>query len=302
VLGGAANAAIPGITAGAPAASSSLGSIAAAANPIVAMVTAVSSVVSAISAVVANFQFAAMNKTLDLIEREVRYTKIYTGGQSNSILNTAHDSLEALRSIAASTKGLVGINISGTLNDAQTQRLIDDLLNGSGSFYAQSARTLTAILQALVSGFDVLTGQVNAANKQNIFQKIFSGGALSSGSLFGGLGQGLSGAFSSAVGGVINSAVGGAKESTLGAVEKEVRFSQIHLLNILEKMNQYLPKLADIHQRLVEIIVDGLKIREGGEGLTVNITVNGSMIGGPNVAAELSQMVVANLKLQGVRA
>lgn len=283
-------------------AGSSLGSIAAAANPIVAMVTAVSSVVSAISAVVANFQFAAMNKTLDLIEREVRYTKIYTGGQSNSILNTAHDSLEALRSIAASTKGLVGINISGTLNDAQTQRLIDDLLNGSGSFYAQSARTLTAILQALVSGFDVLTGQVNVANKQNIFQKIFSGGALSSGSLFGGLGQGLSGAFSSAVGGVINSAVGGAKESTLNAVEKEVRFSQIHLLNILEKMNEYLPKLADIHQRLVEIIVDGLKIREGGEALTVNITVNGSMIGGPNVAAELSQMVVANLKLQGVRA
>ena len=302
VLGGAANAAIPGITAAAPAASSSLGSIAAAANPIVAMVTAVSSVVSAISAVVANFQFAAINKTLDLIEREVRYTKIYTGGQSNSILNTAHDSLEALRSIAASTKGLIGINISGTLNDAQTQRLIDDLLNGSGSFYAQSARTLTAIHQAIVSGFDVLTGQVNAAGKKNIFEKIFSGGALSSGSLFGGLGQGLSSSFSSAIGGVINSAVGGAKESTLGAVEKEVRFSQIHLLNILEKMNQYLPKLADIHQRLVEIIVDGLKIREGGEGLTVNITVNGSMIGGPNVAAELSQMVVANLKLQGVRA
>ena len=302
VLGGAANAAIPGITAAAPAASSSLGSIAAAANPIVAMVTAVSSVVSAISAVVANFQFAAMNRTLDLIEREVRYTKIYTGGQSNSILNTAHDSLEALRSIAASTKGLIGINISGTLNDAQTQRLIDDLLNGSGSFYAQSARTLTAIHQAIVSGFDVLTGQVNAASKKNIFEKIFSGGALSSGGLFGGLGQGLSSSFSSAIGGVINSAVGGAKESTLGAVEKEVRFSQIHLLNILEKMNQYLPKLADIHQRLVEIIVDGLKIREGGEGLTVNITVNGSMIGGPNVAAELSQMVVANLKLQGVRA
>jgi len=302
VLGGAANAAIPGITAGAPAASSSLGSIAAAANPIVAMVTAVSSVVSAISSVISNFQFAAMNKTLDLIEREVRYTKIYTGGQSNSILNTAHDSLEALRSIAASTKGLVGINISGTLNDAETKRLIDDLLNGSGSFYAKSARTLMEIHQAIVGGFAVLTGQVNAANKRNIFEKIFSGGALSSGSLFGGLGQGLSGAFSSAIGGVINSAVGGAKESTLGAVEKEVRFSQIHLLNILEKMNQYLPKLADIHQRLVEIIVDGLKIREGGEGLTVNITVNGSMIGGPNVAAELSQMVVNNLKLQGVRA
>jgi len=67
-------------------ASGGLGSLATAANPITAMVTAVSSVVSAVSAVVANFQFAAMNKTLDLIEREVRYTKIYTGDQGQSIL------------------------------------------------------------------------------------------------------------------------------------------------------------------------------------------------------------------------
>ena len=89
---------------------------------------------------------------------------------------------------------------------------------------------------------------------------------------------------------------------SLDLIEHEVRYSQIHLLYILEKMNQYLPKLADIHQRLIEIIVDGIKIRGGGEGLTVNITVNGSMIGGPNVAAELSQMVVSNLKLQGIRA
>lgn len=93
-----------------------------------------------------------------------------------------------------------------------------------------------------------------------------------------------------------------AMNKSLDLIEKEVRYSQIHLLYILEKMNQYLPKLADIHQRLVEIIVDGVKVRGGGEGINVNITVNGSMIGGPNVAAELSQMVVSNLKLQGIRA
>ena len=52
---------------GVASASSVIGSAAAAADPIVAMVTAVSSVVSAISAVVANFQFAAMNKSLDII-------------------------------------------------------------------------------------------------------------------------------------------------------------------------------------------------------------------------------------------
>ena len=50
----------------APAASSAIGG-AAAASPIVGMVMAVASVVSAISAVVANFQFAAMNKSLDII-------------------------------------------------------------------------------------------------------------------------------------------------------------------------------------------------------------------------------------------
>ena len=253
--------------------SSSLGSAAAAANPITAMVTAVASVVTAISSVVANFQFAAMNKTLDLIEKEVRYTKIYTGEQSNSILNTGHDSLEQLRLIAAATKGLVGINITGTLNDAETKRLIDDLLNGSGSFYSKSARTLMDIHQAIVGGFAVLSGQVNAASKQNIFQKIFSGGALSSGNVFSGLTQSLSSSLLSTVSGAITSSIGGARESTLGLVEKEVRFSQIHLLNILEKMNQYLPKLADIHQRLVEIMTDGMTIRGGGNN-NVQITIN----------------------------
>ena len=253
--------------------SSSLGSVAAAANPITAMVTAVSSVVTAISSVVANFQFAAMNKTLDLIEKEVRYTKIYTGEQSNSILNTGHDSLEQLRLIAAATKGLVGINITGTLNDVETKRLIDDLLNGSGSFYAKSARTLMDIHQAIVGGFAVLSGQVNAASKQNIFQKIFSGGALSSGNVFSGITQSLSSSLLSTVSGAITSSIGGARESTLGLVEKEVRFSQIHLLNILEKMNQYLPKLADIHQRLVEIMTDGMTIR-GGSSNNVQITIN----------------------------
>jgi len=96
-------------------ASGGIGSLAAAANPITAIVTAVSSVVSAISAVVANFQFAAMNKTLDLIEREVRYTKIYTGEQGQSILwstqTTAARLLLAnatLDSIAAFSSDMLG--------------------------------------------------------------------------------------------------------------------------------------------------------------------------------------------------
>jgi hypothetical protein len=58
-------------------ASSGVGGAMAAANPVTAMVTAVSSAVTAISSVVSNFQFAAMNKTLDLIEHEVRYSQIH---------------------------------------------------------------------------------------------------------------------------------------------------------------------------------------------------------------------------------
>ena len=38
-------------------------------------------------------------------------------------------------------------------------------------------------------------------------------------------------------------------------------------------MNQYLPKLADIHQRLVEIMTDGMTIR-GGSSNNVQITIN----------------------------
>ena len=65
-LGGAA-AKAPGIGGAASAASAGITGI----------VGAVSGVVSAVSGVISNFQFMAMNKTLDLIEHEVRYSQIH---------------------------------------------------------------------------------------------------------------------------------------------------------------------------------------------------------------------------------
>jgi len=47
-------------------------------NMATAWVGAISSAVSAVSGVISNFQFAAMNKSLDLIEHETRYTQIHT--------------------------------------------------------------------------------------------------------------------------------------------------------------------------------------------------------------------------------
>jgi hypothetical protein len=77
--GGAGSAAggLSGMLGAGGSASSGVGGAMAAANPVTAMVTAVSSAVTAISSVVSNFQFAAMNKTLDLIEHEVRYSQIH---------------------------------------------------------------------------------------------------------------------------------------------------------------------------------------------------------------------------------
>ena len=77
--GGAASAA-GGVASGAGSAASSAGGTVSgmAGSMATAWVGAISSAVSAVSGVISNFQFAAMNKTLDLIEHEVRYTQIHT--------------------------------------------------------------------------------------------------------------------------------------------------------------------------------------------------------------------------------
>lgn len=56
-------------------AASAVGGVASAG--ITGVISAVSGVVSAVSGVIGNFQFMAMNKTLDLIEHEVRYSQIH---------------------------------------------------------------------------------------------------------------------------------------------------------------------------------------------------------------------------------
>jgi tape measure domain-containing protein len=132
VLGGAANAAIPAITAAAPA-SSGLGSAMAAANPVTAVVNAVAGVATALSSIISNFQFSAMNKTLDLIEKEVRYSQIHLLHlleKNNEYLPKLKDIWDSL--IRMETRGMavgggggaVTINISTT---GDTRQLLDAL-------------------------------------------------------------------------------------------------------------------------------------------------------------------------------
>jgi tape measure domain-containing protein len=135
VVGGAASAAGAAVPAVAGGASTAVGGAAAAASGgATAIVGAVAGVASAISGIIGNFQFAAMNKTLDLIEKEVRYSQIHLLHlleKNNEYLPKLKDIWESLIRMETRQMGLAGgggapvtINISTT---GDTRQLLDAL-------------------------------------------------------------------------------------------------------------------------------------------------------------------------------
>ena len=101
---------------------------AAASGGATAVVGAVAGVVQAISSVISNFQFAAMNKTLDLIEKEVRYSQIHLlhllekNNEYLPKLKDIHDSMIRQEGRQMAMAGNVTINISAT---GDTRTLLD---------------------------------------------------------------------------------------------------------------------------------------------------------------------------------
>lgn len=204
-------------------------------------------------------------------------------------------------------------------------RAVSDIITKSASVGEAFSRLGKSIVDSMIRGGIELAVNQGIKLLGKLLNSIGGvgksiGGILTGGGGGGGIGGGgggggaLGAAASAASGGILGIVTGvgslisgivgnfqmAGMNKTLDLIEKEVRYSQIHLLYILEKLNQYLPLLESIHQRLIEFRNLGIKIEGGGGGTTVNITVQGSLVGGPNVAAELSQMVVRNLKLQGV--
>jgi tape measure domain-containing protein len=84
-----------------------------------------------------------------------------------------------------------------------------------------------------------------------------------------------------------------AMNKTLDLIEKEVRYSQIHLGYILEKQNEYLPKLKDIWESLIRMETRGMSL-SGGGAATVTINVNG---GDPR---QMLEAITRELKQLGV--
>jgi tape measure domain-containing protein len=160
-----------------------------------------------------------------------------------------------------------------------------------------------------------------------IFSSIFgsgAGGAASgavgsvAGSAVGSAGSGAAGVAGSAVGAGITGIVGavagvvGAVSSVIGnfqmqgmnksldLIEHETRFSQIHLLNILEKINKHLPGIDDLNKRLNEAAVNGWKVWTegamvgavaGGGGYTTTINFSGAWIGYRDVDTFVDDLV-----------
>lgn len=68
----------------------------------------------------------------------------------------------------------------------------------------------------------------------------------------------------SAVSGIIGNFQMMGMNKTLDLIEKSTRYAEAYQLSILEKTNEFLPKLADIHQRLIEFRTLGVKLEAGG--------------------------------------
>lgn len=77
----------------------------------------------------------------------------------------------------------------------------------------------------------------------------------------------------SAVSGVIGNFQMAGMNKTLDLIEKEVRYSQIHLLNLLEKNNEFLPNLKNIWESLIRMEQRQMTVAGAGN---VNITINTS--------------------------
>jgi len=139
----------------------------------------------------------------------------------------------------------------------------------------------------------VFGGATNAAG--TIFSSTASTAASAAGTIGSAAGKAGSGAASAAgaaasggatavvgaVAGVvqaISSVIGNfqfaAMNKTLDLIEKEVRYSQIHLLHLLEKNNEYLPKLKDIHDSMIR--TEGRQMAmAGNNNVTINISATG---------------------------
>lgn len=219
--------------------------------------------VQAVSAVIGNFQMAGMNKSLDLIENYTRYLKIGLVEQSDSLLNTSHATLDEIKQMVIQTRGLVGINLTGSISQEQSKKLLDDLVNSGENLYVVAARTLTEIRDSVRGGTELLLGQlheiargVNPSIGKQLLNSAISG-------LFGGLTGGING-IGSLLGGLGAAIGGGGSSADMGKIEEHTRFLAIglvtqgdSLLNDMHVVRNVLTDFSKWNQDVVQSYYQG---------------------------------------------
>lgn len=141
------------------------------------------------------------------------------------------------------------------------------------------------------------------------------GAAGGGGSAAGGVGGGIMGAIGAigSIGGMVSGVIGNfqnaAMNKTLDLIEEQARYSQIHLLAILDKLNLHLPGIDMLHQGFYDHHMPAMaaaiweleQIKDQGlqrSGVSIEIRDNtfGSDYGPEDVAREIA----VQLRLQGV--
>lgn len=230
---------------------------------------------------------------------------IFQGGKFKDVMVDALESVAKALVRLALEKTLT--SIAGKLTGLLTQ--IPVLGKALGGLFGGAAGSAAGAVGGQVAGSVAgsVGGQVAG---QAIGGAIGAGGSAAS-TAAGIAGQAAGAGISAAVGivtgavsaisGVIGNFQFAAMNKSLDLIEKETRYSQIHLLNILEKLNQYLPMVNSIHDRLATIVTQGIGVYnapgDGGLRLapeSIQIVVNGA--GDPKAVA---QMVVKELRLAG---
>jgi hypothetical protein len=154
--------------------------------------------------------------------------------------------------------------------------------------------------------FGTGTSAAGGAVKSGVGAASSAGGAAASAgsgisSVAGNMATAWIGAISSAVSavsGVISNFQFMAMNKSLDLIEHETRFAQIHLLNILEKLNVFLPATKDIWSYLwtaqYPLLLKATTALESG-GTKGNVTINVNGAGDPRAVA---QEVAKALRLQ----
>jgi len=119
----------------------------------------------------------------------------------------------------------------------------------------------------------------------------------------------------SAVSGIIGNFQFMAMNKSLDLIEKETRYSQIHLLHLLEKANQYWPWMEHAHSRLVQMVNNGLGVfnqpgdaglrivgaAAGDSGTTVNISLSGANLLTSRAMDDFIDEMVTRMRQRGIR-